>query len=381
MLISAERLLTPAGWREEMQVLIQDGRIISVAAASLAPDLRVPPLVPGLIDLHIHGGEVFDPARPELTALAAFLAKLLAGGVTDILLTISADDPTGLAARLAFFRQAMARQAAGELGGTRIYGLHLEGPFLNRQRPGAMLAERILPPSVETFNQLYGRDLDLIRQVTLAPELAGAAELMAFLLQKGLAVQAGHTDASYEEAQAAFALGLDSICHTFNAARPIHHRDPGILTAALLEKAVYCEVICDLVHLAPAIIRLIYQNKGRDKMLLVSDSTTGTGLPDGSYEVGGQPLLVQGGVKRRLNGALSGGICYLDQAVRNLAGLGLSLADAFYMASTTPARRLGLTDRGSIASGRLARLAAYTHELEPVFSVIGSAVYQEGVQV
>ncbi len=381
MLINAEKLLTPAGWQEDRQVLVQAGQIISVSAANQAADLQVPLLVPGLIDLHIHGGEGFDPGRPELSALAAFLARQLAAGVTDLLLTISADDPAGLAARLDFFRQVMVRQAKDELAGARILGLHLEGPFLNRKRPGAMLPERILPPSVDTFVQLYGRDLDLIKQVTLAPELEGAAELIAFLLKEGIAVQAGHTDASYAEAKAAFALGLDSICHTFNAARPIHHRDPGILTAALLERSVYCEAICDLVHLDPAIIHLIYQNKGPERMLLVSDSTTGTGLPDGTYDVGGQLLLIKDGVKRRQNGALSGGISYLDQSVRNLASLGLPLEDAFYMACTTPARRLGLGRQGSIVSGQQARLAAFGHDLEPILAIIGQKVYKQGVLV
>jgi N-acetylglucosamine-6-phosphate deacetylase len=272
----------------------------------------------------------------------------------------------------------MQLQEAGELGGSRILGLHLEGPFLNRQRPGAMLPEQMHEPGVAKFRQLFGSAIDLIKQVTLAPELPGAAELIAFLLQKGIAVQAGHTNASLAEAETAFALGVDSICHTFNAARPIHHRDPGILTAALLEKSVYCEAICDLEHLDPAIIRLIYQNKGPDKMIVVSDSTTATGLPDGTYDVGGHPLIVKNGIKRRQSGALSGGSCYLDQSVRNLAACGLPLADAFYMASTTPARRLGLARLGSIRSGNQARLAAYSHDLEPVFTLVGDHVYHAG---
>jgi N-acetylglucosamine-6-phosphate deacetylase len=378
MRIKANKLLTPAGWRENQLVVIEQGSITAIRsqdkADAQAADLQAEILVPGLFDLHNHGGDGFDATEPSLDALKRFLDKMLSCGVTDMLMTISTGDPATLKAGLAFVRKAMTLQQTGQLSGTQIQGVHLEGPFLNRSRPGAMTVERILAPDIARFDQLFGDGIDLIREVTLAPEVTGAHELAAHLLRHGIHVQAGHTDASFEEAQDAFGKGFASICHTFNATRGIHHREPGILTAAFLDPSVYCEAICDFLHLHPAIIRLIHAIKGPGRMMVVSDSTMPTGLPDGTYQAANHPVVVKDGVKRTPAGALSGGVCYLDQSVRNLISIGIPAEDAFRMASTTPAARIGFNQYGAVMIGKPAHLAAFTHDLMPDFTIMEQSV-------
>ena len=155
-------------------------------------------------------------------------------------------------------------------------------------------------------------------------------------------MQAGHTDADYETAQRAFSAGFTGMCHTFNACRPLRHRDPGVVAAALLNPNVTTECICDLVHLHPAALQLVYHMKGPEAMIAVSDSVATHGLPDGRYTVAGQDYIVQNGVSRCANGTLDGGGVYLDGAVRNLQSIGIPAQDACLMASTTPAALLGL---------------------------------------
>lgn len=370
MRVFARQVLLPSGWQQDMCVEIT-GDVISNLSRSPQADHTVDLLVPGFFDLHNHGGDGYDAGQPSLPDLRRFLDAMYACGVTDMLMTLSTGDPAKLKADFQFVREAMRLQQEGRLGGTHIWGVHLEGPFLSPKRPGAMVASQLLEPDVGRFRTLFGAQLDLIRQVTLAPELPGAAALAAWLLSQGIRVQAGHTDASYEAACEAFSAGIDSVCHTFNASRGIHHREPGVLTAALLDPSVYCEAICDLNHLHPAILRLIYQAKGPGRMLLVSDSTMPTHCPDGVYQAANHPVIVTNGVKRTPEGALSGGSCYLDQAVRNLAAHQIPLADAFTMASRTPASRMRMDQLGSIRIGGLARLAGFNRDLTAAVTISG----------
>ena len=213
---------------------------------------------------------------------------------------------------------------------------------MSPERPGAMPPAALLPPTLAAYQTLVQGYESVIRQVTLAPELPGALELGAALAARGIRVQAGHTDADYETAQRAFSAGFTGLCHTFNACRPLRHRDPGVVAAALLDPNVTTECICDLVHLHPAALQLVYHMKGPEAMIAVSDSVATHGLPDGRYTVAGQDYIVQNGVSRCANGTLDGGGVYLDGAVRNLQSIGIPAQDACLMASTTPAALLGL---------------------------------------
>lgn len=358
MRIYARRMLTEAGFASDQVVTIEDGVITAIEAGREAP-FAAEILTPGLIDVHCHGGEGFNAKDRTIEAIAPFLQKMLRSGVTHFLLTISTAKKETMRRALALTREAMARQARGVLGGARILGAHLEGPFLSSARPGAMQQDAIVRPSVDAYRDYFSGYEDIIRLVTLAPEEQGAEELIAYLHRAGIKVQAGHTYATYDQAVQGFSWGAESLCHSFNACRGIHHREPGVVTAALENPDVYMEAICDFLHLHPAIVKLIYREKGPDRMLAVSDSVLSHGLPDGEYRLEGYHLVVRDGITRTVDGALDGGVAYLDQAVRNLISVGVPAADALRMASRTPARRMGLEYLGDIAVGKEASLTAW----------------------
>ena len=380
MRIFAEKLLTPGGWRESMCVTVEDGWIQS-AEPGTDGDLRCTCLTAGLFDTHQHGGEGFSAKYADMDRLRDYLVRQAELGVTDVLMCLyshTENEGDSYGALMDFTRSAIELQERGGLPGARIRGVHLEGPFLNPDKNGGMLKEAMIRPHPATYEHIFGGYDDLVKIVTLSPELANAKELTEHLLAKGIHVQAGHTDASYEQAQAAFAGGVGSMCHTFNAARGIHHREPGVLTAALLNREVFCEAICDFHHVHPAAVELIYRMKGPDRMVVISDSANVTGLPDGEYEMYGEKCLVVDGTPRAHGGGtLCGGACYLDGCVRNLISIGIPAEDAFHMASRTPAERIALHDTGRIQAGFRAHLAAWDGEWQNEFTVIGDKIYEK----
>lgn len=376
MRILAHKLLSGVGFEEERIVRVEDGRIASVGPAEGAADFTVDYLTPGLIDVHCHGGEGFNARDFGLDRIAPFLEKMLASGVTDFLMTISTGRRELMRHGLEVTRQAMAMQREGRLGGARILGVHLEGPFLSSKSAGAMQVSAMVHPGRAMFNDYFHGYEDIIRLVTLAPEEEGADDLIMYLSAQGICVQAGHTDATFDQANRAFVLGVRSMCHSFNGCRGIHHREPGVVVAAMEDDRVYMEAICDLVHLHPATIRLIYRMKGAARMELISDSTVTHGLPDGEYRTEGYDIIVRDGVSRTSAGALDGGGVYLDGAVRNVSSIGIPLADAFTMASQTPAQRLGLPDAGIIRPGIPAHLTGWTHDLRVALTVVDNDTHQ-----
>lgn len=372
MKIYAKKLLTPGGWRENQVVEIENGSIARVFPGQEG-DFTCDLLTPGLFDVHAHGGEGFYSLSPRQDLLEKYLMRLARGGITDVLIGVSTYvGAEGYHKALDFIRNAMEMQEKGELGGVRIRGVHLEGPFLSPDRPGAMNPDAMLAPTPENFDSIFAPYMDIIKLVTLAPEREGARELTAYLLKNGICVQAGHTDATYEQAEAAFAWGVDSQCHTFNAARGIHHREPGIVAAALLHDNVFCETICDFKHLHPATVKLIYRMKGPDRMTVISDSVAVTGLPDGEHIVNGKKYLIVDGTQRVKGGnTLSGGACYMDKAMKNLISIGIPDYDAFRMGSYTPALRMKM-DReiGSILPGYDAHLAGWNADYSLLFTIV-----------
>lgn len=372
MKIYAKRILLPNGWASDKLVTIEGDTITALTDGKPdSADYTADTLTYGLFDLHNHGGEGFDSTSLSLELLEKFLLKLAACGTTDLLLTLLTSDAAVMAEELAFLRSAMAMQAKGALGGARIVGVHMEGPFLNPDKSGAQETSQILAPSTETFERYFGDYTDLIKLVTVAPEREGATQLAEYLTKKGIKVQAGHTTCDCERAEEAFASGFSSVCHTFNACPPIHHRTPGLVTAALIDPNVYCEAICDLVHLHPSIVKLIYRCKGADRMVVISDSTMPTNMPDGRYFYANQWAKVEKGVKSTLDGALNGGICYLDGVVKNLISLGIDSADAVKMCTATPAARMGLDSIGSIKVGATAHLVAWDADWHPLRTWMG----------
>lgn len=376
MRILAKRLLTPLGFVDHQTVTVENGLIADIAPDMGAADAIAPVLTPGLIDLHNHGGNGFDTKSSTLAEMRVFLSRMLSCGVTDMLMTVSTGDRERIRKGLALVSEAMRLQKARELPGTHIQGVHLEGPFLSPKRPGAMAVAQMQAPSVEAFEATCAPYIDIIREVTLAPEEEGAQELIDYLVRRGIRVQAGHTDASYEAAKASFVKGVGSLCHTFNACRPIHHREPGIVTAALLDDTVYCEAICDMVHLHQGTIALIYRCKGPDRMIIVSDSTKPHEMPDGEYRSGQHAYIVTNGVARTVSGSLSGGSAYMDAEIRNLISIGIDPADAYTMGTATPAKWMGFDALGTVEPGKAAHLSAFDEHFMPIFTVLDGVIYK-----
>ncbi len=373
MKLFAHRALLPEGFVQNCMITVEDGVITKITpdAEPAGADHCLPIIAPGYFDIHNHGGEGYDTTTLSMDLLETFLTKLERVGVTDILITLLTGDGAVMAEELAFLRTAMAMQREGKLGGAQIAGAHLEGPFLNGAKNGAQDAGFIQKPSVEAYERYFGDYDDVIRLVTVAPEMDGAAELAAHLTAKGIRVQAGHNLCDWESAMTAFAGDFTSVCHTFNACPTIHHRAPGLVSAALICPDVYCEAICDLVHLHEGVLKLMYHCKGADHMVVISDSTMPTNLPDGRYFYAGQWAKVENGVKSTLDGALNGGICYQDQAVKNLIAIGIPAADALKMCSATPAARMGMESVGKIALGVPAHLVGLSADYTPLLTLIG----------
>lgn len=374
MKVFAHNLLTENGFEQEQTVTVENGHILSITPGQQDADYTVEYLTPGLLDVHNHGGEGFNARDFGLEKITPFLNKMLQSGVTDFLMTISTGRKDLMRHGLEVTRQAMRLQKEGKLDGSRILGVHLEGPFLSSKSAGAMQVSAMAKPGKAAYIDYFSGYEDMIRLVTLAPEEEGADELITYLAEQGVCVQSGHTDATYAQAQHGFDLGVRSMCHSFNGCRGIHHREPGVVVAAMEDERVYMEAICDLVHLHPATIRLIYRMKGASRMELISDSTVTHGLPNGEYFAEGYDIIVKDGVSRTASGALDGGGVYLDGAVRNVSSIGIPLADAFRMASLTPAERLGLSGYGRIVPGAKAHLAGWNTALQAVMTVIDEEV-------
>jgi len=374
--IKASKVLTQAGFLENREVTVEDGVIREIAPCSAAcADAFI--LAYGYFDTHTHGSAGFDTLNPGEEALARYLLIQASHGVTDVLLTTSCASKENLKNSVRFIRNAMKKQKAGSLKGAVIRGIHLEGPFLNPKRLGTMVEEHITSPSLDTLFELADGTLDDIRIITIAPEMPGA-ELLSRALQKhGVCVQMGHSDASYEEAENAFKNGFSSLCHTFNACRPIHHRAPGPIAFALTEKSMYAEVICDFQHLHPGTVKLIGRLKLPDRLCLISDSVKGLDMPDGTYvDSLGKTTVVKGGVIRSDAGSLDGGTCYLDASVKNLFSLIHDYESAVACANRVPAERIGFHRQlGTVDTGKEANLIFLDESLNVQKTIIGGNVF------
>ena len=374
MLLSGHHVLTSAGWKKDMTVCIENGRIISIY-----PGLTDTPyeyLTSGLIDMHVHGGQGYNTETEDMEGLKRFLLWEAQNGVTDVLLTVSTASLKIYRECIPFIRKAIAMQKEGKLPGAVIQGIHLEGPFLSSNRLGAMVPDAIMRASVDNLLAITGGSLDDIRLVSIAPEIEGAEEVIRYLAEHGVCVQAGHTDASFEEAKQGFAWGIDSLCHAFNACHPIHHRDPGVVTAALTDPDVYCETICDMNHLHPGTIAMIQRCKGREKMCIISDTIWTTCLPDGVYHTElGKDIIVKNGVMRISNGSLDGGVCTIGQSMSRLIEKGFEAEDVLYSASVSPSNRLRLSNMGTLDAGRVAHVSAWNEKLEIQQTRIGDTRY------
>lgn len=371
LIVSAQRLYTPLEVVERPLVFIAEGMIRQIAARreSEVPaqgrvvELEDSVLVPGFIDMHIHGGSGHDVMESDGKALPAVEELLFRHGVTGYF-------PTTITAPLdltlsALERLADAIERAGENGmrgkRARPLGIHLEGPFISHKRPGVHPIGDLLRPTVETFDKFWQASRGHIKVLTIAPELNGAAAVIAEASRRGVCVSMGHSDADTAAAQAGVAAGARHATHTFNAMRPLDHREPGILGEVLTDARISAELIADGVHVDPMVVELFLRAKGAEGAVLVTDATAATGMPEGKYRLGSLEVDVANG-RCVANGRLAGSVLTLDKAVRNVMKFAnWNLQQAVRLATFNPARaaRLNAT-AGQLVPGAVADLVALT---------------------
>ncbi len=365
----AGRTLLPDGAFIESTVRVEGNRITAVrAGADTRADLVTAGwIVPGLIDLQVNGGFGFDLSN-DGGSVASLAAKLPKTGVTSFL-------PTLVSTPLESYPRLVRdlEQAAQTARGAQILGVHLEGPYLNPKRAGAHNPNYLRTPATSEIEQWAGSTN--VRLVTLAPELPSALDLITHLRARGIVVSAGHSDASYAEAIAAFKSGVSWGTHLFNAMSPFAHREPG-LAGALLSSDIPCGLIVDGVHAHAAAVTMAWRAKGSRGLTLVTDAMSAMGMPPGRYSLGDRPVVVDATSARLDNGTLAGSVLQMDSAVRNMiAYTGCSLADAITMASTTPARVIGVDGRkGQIAPNFDADLVVFDESLHVELTMIGGQV-------
>ncbi|EWM15061.1 N-acetylglucosamine-6-phosphate deacetylase [Kutzneria sp. 744] len=357
LVLAGGRVLTPDGVLDPGWVSVANGRIDAVGAGKRADatvDLGGSWLVPGFVDVHCHGGggRAFTGHDPGL----AIAAHRRHGTTTTIASLVSRPI------------KELARQIE-ELGdlvrGGDVAGIHLEGPFLSAARCGAHDPRVLRPPDLDSVRALLAAGEDTIKMVTIAPELEGAVEATKLLVDNGVIVAIGHTDASEAQVVPAVDAGASVATHLFNGMRPLHHREPGPIGALLDDERVSVELICDLVHLHPTAVRLAAHHAGPSRTLLITDAMAAAGMGDGVYDLGGLEVTVQDGVPTLAGGSLAGSTLTMDLAFRNFVQqCGLSMAEAVAATAGRPAQLLGLADNvGAVAVGLRADFVVLDNEL------------------
>lgn len=374
LLISGAKVVTEQGIIENGLVHVVDGQLAYVGEQSgWLADTASPTveridaggkwLLPGFIDVHVHGGYGADFMESNPETLNTITRYHAAHGTTGMLAT------TMTATREAIDRVLVEVQSYIEQGMpyAQLLGVHLEGPFISPKWAGAQDPKLMVTPQLDWLKDWHERFPQLMKQLTLAPEREGGLEMIAWLRDHGIVAACGHTDASYADMQTAVAAGLSHAVHTFNAMKPLHHREPGTVGAVLTDARISGELIADGIHVHPAAIKLLTMVKQPHGLLLITDAMSAAGLGDGQYDLGGQAVTVQSGVARLTEGgALAGSTLTMIDALRFMVReVGVSVADASRFASGNPARLLGLEGtHGSIAEGKQADLLLISSELE-----------------
>jgi len=351
---TASRLYTPTEEIQHPVVVVEDDRIADVwsLAAQAVPtnakliDFGDTLLAPGFLDIHMHGGAGLDLMRAspaELPRLGRFLAAHGVTGYFPTTVAASLDDTCAALERLADAIEAgELDRANGDGVQARPLGIHLEGPFLSHKRRGVHPPEYLVAPTVPVFDRLWQAARGHVRMMTIAPEIPGAMEVIAEAARRHVCVSIGNSDAEMPVARDAVNAGARHATHTFNAMRPLDHRDPGILGEVLTDDRLSADVIADGIHVAPPIVKLFLEAKGTERAVLITDAISATGMPDGRYQLGPIEVEVKEG-KATSGSSLAGSVLTMDRAVRNVTQFAdWSLRNAVRAATLNPARAVGL---------------------------------------
>ncbi|WP_310830010.1 N-acetylglucosamine-6-phosphate deacetylase [Paenibacillus pedocola] len=356
------RVLTPSGLVEQGVIAVSSGVIQYAGEAAWLPEAYAQwpagctensgLLIPGFVDVHVHGGAGYDFMYSDSDSLETITRFHASQGTTTMLATTMTAAKADIDRVLA---EVNAYRAA-EMPYAQLAGVHLEGPFISPKWPGAQNPGHIVPANIEWLEAWEQQYPGLIRQVTLAPEREGALEAISWLRKHGITAALGHTNATFEEVTAAADAGLNQAVHMFNAMTPLHHRKPGAAGAVMFDERIRAEVIADGIHVHPAAIGIVARLKKSANLLLITDAMSATGLDDGEYTIGDLPVLVKGGVATLKDNpeALAGSTLTMIRGFRFLIQeVGLSLEEASRAASLTPAVSLGMQRTiGSLEAGK-----------------------------
>jgi len=380
---TAAALFTPLERIDDAVVLVEDGSVaamgpraaIETPAGARPVDLGRFILAPGFIDIHIHGAAGYDVMRADEAGMAALERLLAQHGVTGYLpttVTASLDSTLRSLERLG---KAVRRRETMDAARAASLGVHLEGPFISHAKRGVHPEADILEPDVKLLRRFWEASQGNIRMMTMAPEVPGADEMIAAATGMGICVSLGHSNSDLAHARAAIRAGARHATHTFNAMRPLTHREPGLLGAILTDRGLTADLIADGIHVDPTVVQLFLNAKGPEGAVLITDAISATGMPDGRYQLGSFDVELRGGRCTR-DGRLAGSVLTMDQAVRNVMQFaGWGLQSALRLATFNPAHLLSLDDcKGTIALGSDADFVVLTPEGKVVKTIVRGVV-------
>ena len=376
MLIRNAAVYNGNEFTENTDVRIRDGRIAETGtglcpeAGEKVTDLAGDYLLPGFVDVHIHAFGGRDTMQGE-EAVRAMSRDLFRLGVAAFCPTTMSADPEDTRNAVAGIRAVMDRP---EPEGALVLGAHMEAPFLQETKAGAQRKEFFTDPSMEKLEKLTGGDMAAVKLITMAPEKAGSEAFIRQAAAEGIHVSVGHTSATAEQTHLAADWGADHVTHTFNAQTPLHHREPGVPGAALTDGRLYCEMICDGIHLHRDAVRLLARCKGPARAVAITDAMEAAGLPDGEYALGGQKVYVRSGEARLADGTLAGSVLTMPKALENLIHLfGIRPEEACAMCTCTPADSIGEKKAGRIVLGAPAVLTRWSRDWRMTGVLTGTA--------
>ena len=383
---TATRLFTPTEEIPNPLLIVEDGRIAEVTSRAGADAPRNTALVdfgdaiiaPGFFDIHIHGGAGLDVMRASLSDLPRLGKFLASHGVAAYFPTTVAaplDATCSALDRLADAIEGKSTSSNGDAPQARLLGIHLEGPFLSHKRRGVHPPENLVAPTLAIFERLWQASRGHLRMMTIAPEVPGAMEVITEAARRNVCVSIGHSDAEMPIARDAVKAGARHATHTFNAMRPLDHREPGIIGEVLSDDRMTADIIVDGIHVAPEVVKVFLRAKGIEGAVLITDAISATGVPEGRYQLGPIEVDVKDG-KATCNGSLAGSVLTMDRAVRNVTQFsGWSLRDAVRAASLNPAKAVGMaSNRGVIAQGADADFTVLNPAGEVMKTIVGGRV-------
>ena len=352
-----------------------DDTIRSIGENSTAEEIVLPKgaiVVPGFVDQHIHGAGGSDGMDASVKDLEIIATTVAAEGTTSFVATTMTQSVENITNAM----KAVKEYRAEKRGGARVVGIHLEGPFIAPAHKGAQPLEYVAKPSVETFKAYNEASGNAIKIVTLAPEVEGAEELIAYLSKNGIVASIGHTGAKCEDIKKAITAGASNVTHTYNAQTALHHREIGTVGSAMLFDELNCELIADTIHVSVPAMQLLVKNKPCDKLSLITDAMRAKGIPDGVSELGGQTVYVKNGEARLADGTLAGSVLRMNRAVQNMVEkVGVPFTQAIDYATINPARMLKIDgEAGSIKVGKRADFTVLNENYDVLCTVCGGEI-------